>query len=131
MYVPAPRSIYQGIFKLEAGLPANDCRHAARSSTSGHRCDPRQVAARWSVRRWWSLADIVEGGARNPITDKAEALSALWGTPRRRGRAAVTGRCAAGRVLEWWVDSSAIVALMQQQTSRPIKTFTVGFEESG
>ncbi len=130
MYVPAPRSIYQGIFKLEAGcLLTIAGTPPAQAPTAPLR--PSASCGTLSVRRWWSLADIVEGGARNPIADEAEALSALEARLADAVRLQSLADVPLGAFLSGGVDSSAIVALMQQQASRPIKTFTVGFEESG
>ena len=130
MYVPAPRSIYQGIFKLEAGcLLTIAGMPPAQAPTAPLR--PSASCGTLSVRRWWSLADIVEGGARNPIADEAEALSALEARLADAVRLQSLADVPLGAFLSGGVDSSAIVALMQQQASRPIKTFAVGFEESG
>lgn len=127
-YVPAPRTIHDGLYKLEPGCimtldgppPASPPSRPLRPGTTN---------CRISVRRWWKLADTVEAGARNPIRDEGEALEALTA----RLRAAVKAQCisdvSVGAFLSGGVDSSTIVALLQEQTSRPVKTFTVGFEE--
>ena len=74
---------------------------------------------------------MVQFGAHNPITDEVDAVDAL----EQRLSDAVKMQSLAdvplGAFLSGGIDSSAIVALMQQQATCPVKTFTVGFEESG
>ncbi len=115
MYVPAPLSIYEGIYKLEPG-----CLLTLAGLSSGVQ-----------VKRWWALADVVQAGLNDPLRDEAEALQLL----EERLAAAVRLQSLAdvplGAFLSGGVDSSAIVALMQQQATRPVKTFTVGFAEAG
>lgn len=127
-YVPAPRSIYTGIYKLEPGCLLR-LEGSAPASRPAEPLRPGTSHGSVSVRRWWSLAGAVEAGAREPLRDEGEALEQLTA----RLRAAVKAQCLAdvpvGAFLSGGVDSSTIVALLQEQASRPVKTFTVGFEE--
>lgn len=113
--VPAPYSIYRGIRKLPAG-----CLLATGS--------PAERDAR--VTPFWSAREAAERGAADPFrgTD-AEAVDEL----DRLLRGAVLSQMAAdvplGAFLSGGVDSSAVVALMQAQSTRPVKTFTIGFED--
>lgn len=130
MYVPAPRSIYQGIYKLEPGCLLTIQGRAPRSAPA-EPLRPPAVHESLTLSRWWSLADVVQAGERHQITDEAEGVDAL---ERRLGDAVRLQSLAdvpLGAFLSGGVDSSVIVALMQQNSSRPVKTFTVGFEESG
>ena len=113
-YIPAPHSIHQGIFKLP---PATwlEIRHGQRDVQPRH---------------YWSLADVAERGMADPFTGSdAEAVDEL---ARLLGRA-VGGQQLAdvplGALLSGGIDSSLITALMQVQSSRPIRTFTIGFDE--
>jgi asparagine synthase (glutamine-hydrolysing) len=130
MYVPSPRSIYQGIYKLEPGCLLS-IKGAAPKVAPSQPLRPPEVYESLTLKRWWSLADVVQFGAHNPITDKADAINAL----EQRLSDAVKSQSLAdvplGAFLSGGVDSSTIVAIMQQQTTYPVKTFTVGFEESG
>lgn len=128
-YVPAPHSIYQDIFKLEPG-----CMLTIRGGVPAAPNAPLRPPAtlgRLTLHRWWALADVVAAGAQNPIADEVQALQAL----EQRLKDAVQLQSLAdvplGAFLSGGVDSSAIVALMQQQASRPVKTFTIGFDEAG
>jgi asparagine synthase (glutamine-hydrolysing) len=84
-----------------------------------------------SLSRWWSLAAVVEAGAKSQFTSEGEALDELEARLLEAVKAQSLADVPLGAFLSGGVDSSAIVALLQQQMSRPVKTFTVGFEESG
>jgi asparagine synthase (glutamine-hydrolysing) len=130
MYVPAPRSIYQGVFKLEPG-----CLLTVQGSPPpippAMPVRPGQNYGSVSVRRWWSLAAAVEAGAAEPLQDEAEALHLLEEQLQTAVNLQSLADVPLGAFLSGGVDSSMIVALMQRQSSRPVKTFTVGFEEAG
>jgi asparagine synthase (glutamine-hydrolysing) len=113
-YVPAPRSIYVGIGKL---LPGHIATFRAPESP--------QLAA------YWSLAEAWERGRRAPLAGHdAELVDAV----EERLRASVAEQMVAdvplGALLSGGIDSSAVVALMQAQSTRPVHTFTIGFHES-
>ncbi|MDP2163201.1 MAG: asparagine synthase (glutamine-hydrolyzing) [Hydrogenophaga sp.] len=129
MVVPAPRSIYQGIYKLEPGCLLT-VRGAPPAAAPALPLRPGAVHESLSVRRWWSLADVVQAGAVNPITDETEALQALEAQLSQAVKAQSLADVPLGAFLSGGVDSSAIVALMQKQATQPVKTFTIGFEEA-
>jgi asparagine synthase (glutamine-hydrolysing) len=130
MYVPAPRSIYQHIYKLEPGcvLTVN---HAPPAQPPSQPLRPPASHGSLSLRRWWSLSDVARAGTQSQLGDEAEAVELL---EQRLGDAVRLQSLAdvpLGAFLSGGIDSSTIVALMQAQATRPIKTFTVGFEEAG
>jgi asparagine synthase (glutamine-hydrolysing) len=112
-YVPAPYSIYQGIHKLVPGT----CLAVRLDGTQ------REFA-------YWSAREVAEEGAAQPYTgtdaEAAEELERLLS--RAVGRQMVAD-VPLGAFLSGGVDSSTIVSLMQAQSSRPVKTFTIGFRE--
>ena len=115
--IPAPYSIYKGIRKLEPGTLLRVEASAKRS------CD---------AIVFWSFADVVAAGQTNPFDgNDAEAIESLDTLLRQ----AISGQMMAdvplGAFLSGGVDSSTIVALMQAQASRPVKTFSIGFNEAG
>lgn len=111
-YIPAPYSIYQSIFKL---LP-------------GNLLTVYEDKSRMSIEEYWSLKNIALSGVDNPllspsceIADELESL--IMSAVKRQMVADVE----VGAFLSGGVDSSLVVALMQQQCARPVKTFTIGF----
>lgn len=133
MYVPAPRSIYQGIYKLEPGclLTLNGKLSAiAPNQPILIGSDNKQTNGNIQLERWWSLADVVIGGAQRPMVNEIEALDQLEIRLKDAVKLQSLADVPLGAFLSGGVDSSTIVALMQQQSSRPVKTFTIGFEEA-
>ena len=66
MYVPAPRSIYQGVFKLEPGCLLT-IRGKPPAASPAQPLRPGADYETLSVRRWWSLAEVVQAGAQDQI----------------------------------------------------------------
>jgi asparagine synthase (glutamine-hydrolysing) len=128
MYVPAPQSIYQDIYKLEPGCILSISRDFPAAPTQILRAPINQTGL--SLKRWWSLADVVETGSKELLTDENEAIHELGQRLRESVRLQSLADVPLGAFLSGGVDSSTIVALMQEQNMNPVKTFTVGFEES-
>ncbi len=118
-YVPTPLSIYQGIRKLAPGT------FLSLSTES----KPDQNAR---ITPYWSSLEAARNGLSNPfkgshreLTDDLELL--LKDAVKIRMESDVP----LGAFLSGGIDSSTVVALMQAQSSRPIQTFTIGFNEQG
>ena len=129
-YVPAPHSIYEGVFKLEPGCLLT-VRGTPPADAPAAPLRPGQHHHGVTVQRWWSLADVVEAGALAPLRNEHEALETLEAQLDEAVRIQSLADVPLGAFLSGGVDSSTIVALMQRQASRPVKTFTIGFEEAG
>jgi asparagine synthase (glutamine-hydrolysing) len=117
MYVPAPDTIYHDIYKLEPGT-------FLKVDASSHR------ERRLEPRPYWSWAAEVEAGQGARFASEDEALRALEAALADAVRLQMLADVPLGAFLSGGVDSSLIVALMQQQASRPVQTFTIGFEQA-
>ena len=129
-YIPAPLSIYRGIFKLEPG-----CILTVTADAVGHPAsEPPRVDATGGplrLRRYWSYGDVVDQGLAAPIADPQEALAALEDVLGQAIRDQSVADVPVGAFLSGGIDSSSIVALYQKYSSLPVRTFTIGFEEAG
>jgi asparagine synthase (glutamine-hydrolysing) len=84
------------------------------------------------IERYWSLDAVIEAGRAAPFQgdeqDAADALEALLSD-------AIAGRMVAdvplGAFLSGGIDSSTVVALMQAQSTRRVRSFSIGFDEPG
>ena len=129
MYVPAPRSIHPGLYKLEPGtiltvdgaLPATPPKEPIR---------PGKHYGGVSIRRYWDMNAEISAGAQDPIEDEGDAVAALDEVLSKAVGRQMISDVPLGAFLSGGVDSSAIVALMQAQSARAVQTFTIGFDEA-
>ncbi|WP_420476672.1 asparagine synthase (glutamine-hydrolyzing) [Noviherbaspirillum sp. ST9] len=114
-YIPAPYSIYEDIFKLSPGCLL---------SVSLRAREPK-ITAYWSAEQAASEASrTMFAGSEEDAVNELETL--LMDAIRRQSIADVP----LGAFLSGGIDSSTVVALMQTQSSRPVKTFSIGFHEA-
>jgi len=117
-HVPAPYSIYQGIHKLP---PGTYLRLAREEMAPGE--FPAPIP-------YWSAREVVEKGQQAPFAgSEDQALAELELLLKDAIRNQMVADVPLGALLSGGIDSSTVVALMQVQSSRPIKTFTIGFHE--
>jgi asparagine synthase (glutamine-hydrolysing) len=114
-WIPAPFTIYRGVFKLEAGKILSI---GADGATN--------------LETYWS----VEGAARAAAVDKGrmgdgEAADALHDLLADAVKRRMVADVPLGAFLSGGIDSSTVAALMQAQSDRPVKTFSIGFREAG
>jgi asparagine synthase (glutamine-hydrolysing) len=115
-YVPSPHCIYKGLHKLQPG-----CILTLNSATGDTQ-----------IRSYWSAKEVAQAGRQSPLqVSDAEAVEQLHQLLLRAVGLRMIADVPLGAFLSGGVDSSTVVALMQAQSKRPIKTFTIGFHEQG
>jgi asparagine synthase (glutamine-hydrolysing) len=127
-YIPAPLSIYRRIFKLPPATTLTLSPEAAAQPMD----EPPVEGGKGPLQlsRYWSYRDVVERGLAEPIEDEAEALAQLEQVLGAAIRDQLMADVPVGAFLSGGIDSSTIVALGQKQSSTPIRTFSIGFEEA-
>ncbi len=114
-YIPAPYSIFKNVHKLRPGTIL----HFRREGDL-------EEEVYWDARR------VAEQGVKNPFRAGAkEAEERLDSTLREAVKLQMVADVPLGAFLSGGIDSSVVVALMQAQSSRPVKSFSIGFQESG
>lgn len=109
-------SIYRSIYKL---LP-------------GHVLTVSSASPEPFVRSWWSAKDVAERGVAEPFEGSPdEAVTVLENLLRDAIGLQMTADVPLGAFLSGGIDSSLVTALMQAQSSRPVRTFSIGFREKG
>lgn len=112
-YVPSPVAIFENCYKLEPGASLVVSRHGIRKQT------------------YWAILDLLE--KRQVIDDASddELVEQLDQLLRDSVQLRLLSDVPLGALLSGGIDSTTVVAIMQSLSDRPIKTFSIGFRETG
>lgn len=110
-YIPAPHTIWKGVFKLE---PAHYLRIDADGTVEAQQC-------------YWSFEQVARAGIARPLSEGAYLVDELQTVLMNAVGLRMEADVPLGAFLSGGIDSSLIVAMMQRQSARPVKTFTIGF----
>jgi asparagine synthase (glutamine-hydrolysing) len=114
-YIPAPRTIYEGVYKLEPGAIL----------TLPWRGEPR-------LSRFWDARSVARDGAHNLVEGSdAELVEQLESLLKDAVGRRMIADVPLGAFLSGGVDSSTVVALMQAAKSGTVKSFSIGFDIEG
>jgi asparagine synthase (glutamine-hydrolysing) len=119
-YVTAPNSIFRGVWKLKPGhyLSLKLDVLSARDNLDEH------------IKCYWSITDEIRiAHAEASTRNETEIVDDLAGLLENVIRCQMVADVPLGAFLSGGVDSSVVVAIMQTLSSRPVKTFTIGFDD--
>jgi asparagine synthase (glutamine-hydrolysing) len=115
--IPAPYSIYERVYKLPPATILS--------------VDADGLGGLPEPAPYWSAQEAAAEGADDPFPgNEEEATEELDRMLRDAVGRQMVADVPLGAFLSGGVDSSAVVALMQAQSTRPVRTFTIGFRES-
>jgi len=115
LYVPAPRCIFRYASKL----------------TPGHILTIRDPDAPLPASQpFWSAEAAALAGVEEPFAgDDVEAVTETERLLTDAVRLRMEADVPLGALISGGIDSSTVVALMQASSDRPVKTFTIGFDQ--
>jgi asparagine synthase (glutamine-hydrolysing) len=121
-FIQAPHTIYNGVWTLPPGarmtLKVSDLVAGENLSTK--------------FEHYWDLQRVVSHSVSHRTRKSDTAVIAEFDDLLRLCvKERMISDVPLGAFLSGGIDSSTIVALMQAQSSRPVKTYTVGFEAEG
>jgi asparagine synthase (glutamine-hydrolysing) len=118
-YIPAPYTIYQEVFKL---LPGHSLEVNLNDFKGIHYSDSKP---------YWNISDVVDKGIKNrsefnSIEDAiVETERVLSNSVKQR----MVSDVPLGAFLSGGIDSTCITALMQKNSRKKVKTFSIGFND--
>lgn len=118
-YIPSPYTIYNEVFKLPAG-------HSITVNLEEYNSFNYKDAT-----PYWSIADVVQTGlnARKNFTNIEDSVNAVEQALTKSVKERMVADVPLGAFLSGGIDSTSITALMQANSTKPIKTFSIGFND--
>lgn len=114
-YLPTCQSIWQGVQQV----------------VPGQFVDVETSTLQTTPQSYWSVAESYERGRTDPLSlSDADAIARLDSLLRDAVGQQMVADVPLGAFLSGGIDSSLVVALMQAQTPRPVKSFSIGFESA-
>ena len=124
-YIHVPHTIYRNVYKLQPGTilsrRLDDLRREGLSTDHA----PLASSPYWSFKKVFEdgTSSQYEGSENEAVERTEEILKNAVGLQ-------MVADVSVGAFLSGGVDSSLLVSLMQSQSSKPVKTFTIGFNEA-
>ena len=116
-WLNGPSTIYKHIKKLNPGSYLK----MTRANLAGY----------YNPQKYWSMKKIAEYGSSNPYSNSyLESVDELDKLLRESVALRMTADVELGALLSGGIDSSLVVSMMQSQSTKKIKTFSIGFYES-
>jgi len=112
-YIPTPFSIYESLYKLEPGA-------IATFSTNGELVEKETY---WDIEAIFSKSNKIKTTSDEELVNKLESLI------KRSVSEQKISDVPLGAFLSGGIDSSVVVGVLQSLSDKPIKTFTIGFED--
>ncbi|MCL2913168.1 asparagine synthase (glutamine-hydrolyzing) [Shewanella corallii] len=116
-YIPAPHSIYLNTYKLQAGFYM--C----------FKVVDNQIRDR--KYKYWSLDSVISANKNSSDVNIDNAVLTLDSLLNESIRNQMLSDVPLGAFLSGGIDSSTVVAIMQRNSLKPIKTFSIGFDVEG
>jgi asparagine synthase (glutamine-hydrolysing) len=106
-HIDSPKTLFKGISKLGPG-------ELMEVNKDGIK-----------IRRWWQVEY-----QNSDFTNESKAADAVYRTLEESVAARMVSDVPVGAFLSGGVDSGAVVGLMSKMSSKPVKTFSVGFDQA-
>jgi asparagine synthase (glutamine-hydrolysing) len=121
-YIPAPYSIYKDIYKLRQGtiltIPVESSQFQQQEYVL--------------PEKYWSLREVAREGVADPfLGSEIDVITTLDEKLKQAVAGQMLSDVPLGAFLSGGYDSSLVVALMQSQSAKPVRTFSIGFKEKG
>lgn len=133
-YIPAPYTIYEGIYKLTPGtvltISAPYKVNDDIASAVGADAYDNMQSTGFNIKPYYNIKEVAACGQSNPFKgSEEEAADELEARLKSALKGQMLSDVPLGAFLSGGIDSTMVVSLMQQISDDPVRTFTIGFEE--